>query len=358
MQEDTGSVTQKYAYNGALSRYLAGTSVEKDAQSALAATVGEERLVSSTTSATGKDAFQMTEDRTEKMASVIPDVHSSNAARQEPQTLPVPWEGTGGQELLLAGAKPSIKAPFPPGIETPLPPSLPTPAHPIGVPQKPGTGAKRSEGAKRDTANAAMVQEQCRHLCISLFLRERSPVRSLGFTSSLRGEGKSFLAMITARMLAKDNNAPVTLLECDWAHPCLHEHFGFGQTPGLAEWLRGECSEMAIRHEVGNNLTVIPAGNGQENAVKLLQRMRQKPVADLFGHSDELLVVDLPAIIPSAYGVLAADLVESLVVVVRAGVTPGSLVRETCVQLKDAQVHGLLLNQMRSQVPRWIRKIM
>ncbi len=183
-------------------------------------------------------------------------------------------------------------------------------------------------------------------------------MRSLGFTSSLRGEGKSFLAMITASMLAKDSNAPVTLLECDWGHPCLHEHFGFGQTPGLAEWLRGECSEMAIRHEVGKNLTVIPAGNGQEDAVKLLQQMRRKPIADLFGHSDELLVVDLPAIIPSAYGVLAAELVESLVVVVRAGVTPGSLVRETCVQLKDAQVHGLLLNQVQSNVPQWMRQIM
>ena len=369
-QEDTGSVTQKYAYNGALSRSMASTLVEEDSQSALAATLEEELLASSATSATEGDAFQIMDDMTEKMPSVSSDVHSSNAAQRKQeseqvtteghgqQTPSVLWGETDGQALLLAEAKPSVETPFPPEIETPLPPSLPTPAFPISVPQKPGTVAKQNQGAKRDAANAAMVQEQCRHLCISLFLRERAPVRSLGFTSSLRGEGKSFLAMITANMLAKDSNAPVTLLECDWGYPCLHEHFGFGQTPGLAEWLRGECSEMAIRHEVGKNLTVIPAGNGKEDAVKLLQQMRRKPIAELFGHSDELLVVDLPAIIPTAYGVLAADLVESLVVVVRAGVTPGSLVRESCVQLKDAQVHGLLLNQVQSQVPRWIRQMM
>ena len=342
MQEDTGSDTQKYTYNGTLSRYLAST-------------FEEELLISSQTSAKEKDTFQIADAMTGKMPSVIPDVHSSNGAKQMQQPKQVT---TGGQKPLLAETKSSVETPFPPEIETPLPPSQLTPAYPISVPQKPGTAVKRGKEAKRDAANAAMVQEQCRHLCISLFLRERSPVRSLGFTSSLHGEGKSFLAMITATMLAKDSRAPVTLLECDWGHPCLHEHFGFGQTPGLAEWLRGECSEMAIRHEVGKDLTVIPAGNGKEDAVKLLQQMRQKPVADLFGHSNELLVVDLPAIIPTAYGVLAADLVESLVVVVRAGVTPGSLVRETCLQLKDAQVHGLLLNQVQSQVPRWIRQIM
>lgn len=356
MQEDTGSATQKYAYNGALSRYMASTLVEKDSQGALADTFEEELLASSPTSATEEEvALPDMDEMTGKMPSVVPDKLSSNTARQKREPEQVTMRG---QELSLVEAKLPVETPFPPEIETPLPLSLPTPTYPISVPQKPGTVAKQSEEAKRDVANAAMVQEQCRHLCISLFLRERLPVRSLGFTSSLRGEGKSFLAMITANMLAKDSNAPVTLLECDWGHPCLHEHFGFGQTPGLAEWLRGECSEMAIRHEVGKNLTVIPAGNGKEDAVKLLQQMRRKPIADIFGHSDELLVVDLPAIIPTAYGVLAADIVESLVVVVRAGVTPGSLVRETCVQLKDAQVHGLLLNQVQSNVPRWIRQMM
>ena len=59
----------------------------------------------------------------------------------------------------------------------------------------------------------------------------------------------------------------------------------------------------------------------------------------------------------SAYGTLAASLVESLVVVVRAGVTSGHVVVETCTQLKDAAVYGLLLNRVQSQVPGWLRQM-
>src|ERR1039457_764535 len=111
MQEDTGSVTQKYAYNGTLSRYLASTLVEKDSQSALAATLEEELLVSSPTSAIEEDAFQITDDMTEKMPSVITDVHSSNTTQQKQEPEQVTTEG---QELLLAEAKSSVETPFPP----------------------------------------------------------------------------------------------------------------------------------------------------------------------------------------------------------------------------------------------------
>ncbi len=369
MQEDTVAVTQKYAYNGALSRYMSSILVKEDSQRALAAASGEEILISSPADETGEAALPMPGEVGEEVPPTFSEETILDDAKEEPEQLSSELEEQeqqmplfllekgDKQELVPAETKSPVETLFPSEVETPLPPSLPSTTYAVSVPQKQKAVAKRGAGAQRDVVNATMVQEQCRHLCISLFLREQSPVRSLGFTSSLRGEGKSFLAMITADMLAKDSNAPVTLLECDWEHPCLHEHFGFGQTPGLAEWLRGECSEMAIRQEVSNNLTIIPAGNGKKDAVKLLQRMRQKGIADLFGHSGELLVVDLPAIIPSAYGVLAADLVESLVVVVRAGVTPGPLVRETCVQLKDAPVNGLLLNQVQSRVPRWIRQL-
>ena len=207
-------------------------------------------------------------------------------------------------------------------------------------------------------ANARGVQERCRQLCLSLFYDEHAPVRCLGFTSPLGGEGKTFLSAVTAGVLANDSTDTVVLLECNWEHPTLHEHYGFSKTPGLAEWLREECSEADIRHEVGHNLTVIPAGNGKQDAVKLLQRLRQKSLVDALTRSNELLVVDLPAIVTTAYGSLAASLVESLVIVVRAGMTPDALVAETCTQLKDLPVHGVILNQVESRIPRWLRQVL
>jgi protein-tyrosine kinase len=215
-----------------------------------------------------------------------------------------------------------------------------------------------SQQAHRHARDAQMVQEQCRRLCLSVFFRERVPARSLGFTSSLGGEGKTLLAMVTASVLVRDSHRPVTLLECNWEHPCLHEHFGFAPTPGLAEWLRGESDKASILHRIHPNLTVIPAGDGRQDATSLLRQIRQQGLSDLLALSSEFLVVDLPAIIPVSYGPLAASIVESLAVVVHAGVTSDVLVAETCMQIKNLPVQGLVLNQMESRIPRWLRNML
>jgi Mrp family chromosome partitioning ATPase len=220
------------------------------------------------------------------------------------------------------------------------------------------TGSKSQPISEHSLANARGLQERCRQLCLTCFFDERAPIRSLGFTSPLKGEGKTFLATVTARVLANDSSNPVTLLECNWENPTLHEYYGFSRTPGLAEWLRGECSEWNIRYQVTKSLTVIPAGDGRQDAVKLLQQLRQKGLMDKLANSNELVVVDLPAIVTTAYGPIAANLVEALIIVVRAGVTPDALVTETCTQLKDLPVHGMILNQVESHIPRWLRQIL
>lgn len=238
-----------------------------------------------------------------------------------------------------------------PNMERPLP--VPQPV----VPRK-QAGVTRPEKSGPGARDIYLLREQCRQLCLSLFFREHAPIRSLGFTSSLNGEGKSFLALVAADVLANDSSEPVTLLECNWENPFLHQHFGFPATPGLAEWLHGECSETAILRRISRNLTVIPAGDGKGDAVALLQHVRQRGLVNMLGRSNRPLVVDLPSLVPTAYGSLAASLVESLIVVVRAGVTPDSVIAEACARLTDLPVHGLILNQVASRVPRWIRQIL
>lgn len=243
-------------------------------------------------------------------------------------------------------------------VEITAPSPQPDVVHSAQVSKKQRTRARSQPAKNHEAAIAHTLEEQCRRLCLFTFFQEHAPVRSLGFTSSIGGEGKSFLSLVTARVLASDSPIPVTLLECNWDHPCLHEYFGSASTPGLAEWLREECSETAIRHEVSNNLTVIPAGNGRQDAVKLLQKVRQKGLVNTLSRANELFIVDLPAIVTTGYGSMAASLVESLIVVVHAGVTPDSMVAETCSQLKDLPVQGILLNQLQSRIPRWIQRVL
>lgn len=230
------------------------------------------------------------------------------------------------------------------------PPSLPAlPAKKAALP---------STKVLTDARLATVFRERNRQLGLSIFFGEETKISSLGVTSSIAGEGKSFMTVTMANILAESIENPVTVLECNWEHPSLHEYFGLNPTPGLAEWLRGECDDRVIRHRVSANLTVIPAGNGHHDAVKLLQILKKNKVTDSFLHGDGLLVVDLPPVITSAYGALAASVVDSVILVVHAGVTTNLMVAETLNQLKNVPIHGVVLNQMKSRIPRWIRRLL
>jgi protein-tyrosine kinase len=198
------------------------------------------------------------------------------------------------------------------------------------------------------------LRVQCGQLCVAVFLDERSAVRSLGFTSAIDGEGKTFMARLAAEVTATDHALPVTLLECNWAHRCFEEVFELGQGPGLAEWLRGECELAAIRQPVSSNLTVIRAGDDKGETLRLLQHLRRRGVVEVLERPGEVLIADLPSILTTAYGTLAASVVESLIVVVRMGVTEHGDVAEACSRLKDVRVEGVVLNQVKSRIPGWL----
>lgn len=279
-----------------------------------------------------------------------PEDKPSQSMTEKPGKNGVPLQNSVVIHSTLADDPPAEGSSFDvilPAIETPLPEVLPSRRAAL-PPQK----------RDQDAVVARVLRERCRQLCLSLFMRSHDPIRSLGVTSAVPGEGKTFLAQVAASVLSRDCQAPVILLECNWEHPNLHEHFGLAATPGLAEWLRGECSVSAISHRIDDNLSVILAGDARGQAVRLLRQMRTRGLIDTIARDGEAVIVDLPPIIVSGYGTLAAELVESLIVVVRAGVTPDVMIAEVCNQLKDLPVHGLMLNQLQSKIPRWIRQLL
>jgi protein-tyrosine kinase len=212
--------------------------------------------------------------------------------------------------------------------------------------------------SKRATEEARMLRIRCKQVCVSTFFQGHSPVRSLGFTSAIHGEGKSFLARLSAEAMAEDTSTPVTLLECNWEHPMLSTAFNLMPGPGLAEWLFEDCSLAAIRRQVSHNFTVIPAGDSKNNTIGLLRAFQQRGALDVLTRPGEVLIIDLPSITTTTYGQLAARLVDSIILVVHMGVTPESLVTEAGNMLKDLPVQGVIFNQVTNRTPRWLRQIL
>src|SRR5437764_12206565 len=57
--------------------------------------------------------------------------------------------------------------------------------------QKQAATAKAKSANKGRRSRVDALENQCRQLALSLFFHETAPVRSIGFTSSIDGEGKS-----------------------------------------------------------------------------------------------------------------------------------------------------------------------
>ncbi len=215
-----------------------------------------------------------------------------------------------------------------------------------------------SEDISPNDPRVRLLRNQCLKLSLSLFNRAQRATRSLGFTSAISGEGKTFLATLAASALAERAHRSVTLVDCNWDAPTLHERFDIPNTPGLAEWLRDECELADIRHVITPYLTVIPGGDASQDALALAERFRAVGAQALLATPEELLIADLPAVLTSDYGALLPQLLDSVLLVVRAGVTQDTYIAEASRELVDSPVEGAILNATRSSIPRWLQRLL
>ena len=76
-------------------------------------------------------------------------------------------------------------------------------------------------------------------------IREKMPLKRLLVTSALPKEGKSFVAANLAQVLVRQHGRRALIVDADLRNPGLHRHLGTSGTPGLSEYLMGECDEFA-----------------------------------------------------------------------------------------------------------------
>lgn len=230
-------------------------------------------------------------------------------------------------------------------------------------PQTPATSPARSRAQGKIAAPMSArtapshLTRRAQQLAAELFMDPRAGGRILGITSPLGGEGKSLLASVIALSLARASDKRTVLVEATWQQPSLSALFDLPAGPGLADWLRGHCGEASIRQEVGGRLVVIPAGSADGNELLLLERLQSAGISALAG-PDDFVIVDLPSVLSTSAARLATGLVERVIVVARAGVTPLPAIVDTCDQLRHVAIEGVVLNQVRPSIPRWLERIL
>jgi protein-tyrosine kinase len=190
------------------------------------------------------------------------------------------------------------------------------------------------------------VREQFRTLRSRLYqIRDKQPLRTVLVTSSLPGEGKTFVANNLAHALARQQNCKVLLIDADLRRPDLHVGFGAPSSPGLSEYLKGEASEMGIiQRGLPEYLCLIAGGSKTENPAELLANGRLRPLLETVGPVFDWVIVDSPPTLPVSDAITLAELCDGVLTVVRAAQTAFDTAQKSCQQLREKNLLGVALN--------------
>jgi capsular exopolysaccharide synthesis family protein len=193
--------------------------------------------------------------------------------------------------------------------------------------------------------------EQFRTLRSRLYqMRSAQSLRTLLVTSSVAAEGKTFVTNNLAQAIVRQPDRRALMIDADLRCSRLHVPLGAPATPGLSDYLRGEVDEMAIiQHGLEGNLCFIPCGNPATNPSELLSNGRLRTLLDRVTPVFDWVILDSAPLLPVADSSILADLVDGVLLVVRAGETPAETAQRACQELQGRKVVGVVLNAVGPQ---------
>src|SRR5436853_1709611 len=194
--------------------------------------------------------------------------------------------------------------------------------------------------------SSSLCAEQFRTLRSHLYrLREKNPIRTLLVTSTLPGEGKTFVALNLALAIARQHERRALLIDADLRASRLHVRLGAPSAPGLSDYLSGRADEFSIlQADPKVELFLVPAGRSAPNPSELLANGTLKRFLDGMSPIFDWVIIDAPPVLAVADPSIIAEFCDGVLVVVRAGETAHDLVKTTLQEFRGNNLLGVVLN--------------
>ncbi|HEX5750394.1 MAG TPA: CpsD/CapB family tyrosine-protein kinase [Archangium sp.] len=197
------------------------------------------------------------------------------------------------------------------------------------------------------TAPASSAAEQYRSLYYRLErMRELRPLKVVGVTSAMPGEGKTVTTVNLALAAARANpERRILLIDADLRRGQVADVLGIKGRPGLTELLNGECEvRELVRRFHATRMAVITAGSTPEEPTQSLASGKMKQFLKVVREHFDEVYMDLPPTLPFADSAILGHQTDGLLMVVRANVTPARAVNQAVEQLGGAPILGCVLN--------------
>ncbi len=173
-------------------------------------------------------------------------------------------------------------------------------------------------------------------------------------SSALTGEGKSTVAALIARATAYKLNKPTLLIDFDVRRPTLHNVFQVRREKGLVDVLNSTLTiRNCLKQTSVPNLALLTSGKTDVDPNELLKSDKIRMFLKGMGTYFHNIIIDSPPVIPVSDPLILAKLVDHIVLVVKAGETPRSIVKRAIDMFADVntEVTGLVMNNMRNVMP-------
>lgn len=190
------------------------------------------------------------------------------------------------------------------------------------------------------------ISESYKSLRASLMLTSRDePPKRVLFTSMAPADGKTTTAVNLATALA-NSGKKVLIIDADLRKPNLGKLLGISKDEGLSTYLSGNSDEAVIADTDVENLSAILAGPVPPLPSELLSSERLKNLLDTMSETYDMVVIDSPPVMPVSDSLILSQLVDSTVVVVRAGKTTCDMLERglKALQHVGTDVKGLVIN--------------
>ena len=197
--------------------------------------------------------------------------------------------------------------------------------------------------------------EQFRKLRTYLLqLNVQNPPRAIMVTSATSGEGKTFVSANLAAGLSRELHAHALLVDCDLRIPSLADLFGFSNKLGLSDYLRDsrKIADLLLKTRI-EKLSLLPGGNIPENPTELIGSKKMEDLAlELKSrYNDRYVIFDSPPLLATSDSEVLSKLVDGIIIVVKAGVTPRETVKQAVSFLEKKKILGLVLNNLEFRSP-------
>jgi len=200
-------------------------------------------------------------------------------------------------------------------------------------------------------ANPALSEhgaEQFRTLRSRLYQsRNHQPLRSLLVTSSVPGEGKTFVTVNLAQAIVRQPDRRAIIIDADLRCARVNALLGAPKAPGLTDYLRGESDELnVIQFGPEGNLCLIPGGSEVTNPSELLSNGRLGALIERLTPVFDWIILDSPPCLPVADSSILAAICDGVLLVVKSGSTPSAVAQRARQELQTRNIVGVVLNNV------------